>query len=90
LVRKTVREKIKKVIIPTNPVEQRFLGTWGIHRKIGKAIEKQVLEIENEIEKVVEHIDVSAIDNELLIDFIQKQQVGSAIAISLLRKKMGT
>ncbi|MBA7517387.1 hypothetical protein ES705_09440 [subsurface metagenome] len=88
LVRKTVREKIKKVIIPTNPVEQRFLGTWGIHRKIGKAIEKQVLEIENEIEKVVEHIDVSTIDNELLIDFIQKQQVSSAIAISLLRKKM--
>jgi len=90
LVRKTVREKIKKVIIPTNPVEQRFLGTWGIHRKIGKAIEKQVLEIENEIEKVVENIDVSTIDNELLIDFIQKQQVSSAIAISLLRKKMGT
>ncbi|MFW9939441.1 MAG: hypothetical protein ACFFFT_00275 [Candidatus Thorarchaeota archaeon] len=89
LVRKTVREKIKKVIIPINPVEQRFLGTWGIHRKIGKAIEKQVLEIENEIEKVVENIDVSAIDNELLIDFIQKQQVSSAIAISLLRKKMG-
>ncbi|MFX1344143.1 MAG: hypothetical protein ACFFBC_00130 [Promethearchaeota archaeon] len=88
LVRKTVREKIKKVIIPTNPIEQRFLGTWGIHRKIGKAIEKQVLEIENEIEKVVENIDVSAIDNELLIDFIQKQQVSSAIAISLLRKKM--
>ena len=90
LVRKTVREKIKKVIIPTNPVEQRFLGTWGIHRKIGKAIEKQVLEIENEIEKVVENIDVSTIDNELLIDFIQKQQVSSTIAISLLRKKMGT
>jgi hypothetical protein len=90
LVRKTVREKIKKVIIPTNPIEQRFLGTWGIHRKIGKAIEKQVLEIENEIEKVVEHIDVSAIDNELLIDFIQKQQVSSAIAISLLRKKISS
>jgi len=46
LVRKAVREKIKKVIIPTNPVEQRFLGTWGIHRKIGKAIEKNVFEIE--------------------------------------------
>ncbi len=88
LVRKTVREKIKKVIIPTNPVEQRFLGTWGIHRKIGKAIEKQVLEIENEIEKVVENIDVSTIDNDLLFDFIQQQQVSSAIAISLLRKKM--
>jgi len=88
LVRKTVREKMK-IIIPTNPVSQRFLGTWGIHRKIGKAIEKQVLEIENEIEKVVENIDVSTIDNELLIDFIQKQQVSSAIAISLLRKKMG-
>lgn len=73
LVRKTVREKIKKVIIPTNPVEQRFLGTWGIHRKIGK---------------VVENIDVSTIDNDLLIDFIQKQQVSSAIAISLLRKKI--
>ena len=88
LVRKTVREKIKKVIIPTNLVEQRFMGTWGIHRKIGKAIEKHVLEIENE--KVVENIDVSTIDNELLIDFIQKQQVGSAIAISLLRKKMSS
>ena len=48
-----------------------------------------MLEIENEIEKVVENIDVSTIDNELLIDFIQKQQVSSAIAISLLRKKMG-
>ena len=59
-------------------------------RKIGKAIEKQVLEIENEIEKVVENIDVSTIDNELLIDFIQKQQVSSGIAISLLRKKMQT
>ncbi|MBA7515047.1 hypothetical protein ES705_07085 [subsurface metagenome] len=90
LVRKTVREKIRKVIIPTNPMEQRFLGTWGIHRKIGKAIEKHVLEIGNEIEKIVEHIDVSTIDNELLIDFIQKQQVSSAIAISLLRKKIGT
>jgi len=62
------------------------MGTWGIHRKIGKAIEKQVLEIE----KVVKHIDVGTIDNELLIDFIQKQQVSSTIAISLLRKKMGT
>lgn len=29
------------------------------------------------------------IENDLLIDFIQKQQVSSAIAISLLRKKMG-
>jgi len=89
LVRKTVREKIKKVIIPTNLVDQRFLGTWGIYRKIGKAIEKQVLEIENEIEKIVENVDVSSIDNDLLIDFIQKQQVSSAIAISMLRKKMG-
>ena len=53
-------------------------------------IEKQVLEIENEIEKVVENIDVSTIDNDLLIDFIQKQQVSSAIAISLLRKKMSS
>jgi len=49
-----------------------------------------VLEIENEIEKVVENIDVSTIDNDLLIDFIQKQQVSSAIAISLLRKKMSS
>jgi len=66
------------------------MGTWGIHHKIGKAIEKHVFEIENEIEKIVDHIDVSTIDNDLLIDFIQKQQVSSAIAISLLRKKMGT
>lgn len=36
LVRKAVREKIKNIFIPNNPVEQRFLGTWGIHRKIGK------------------------------------------------------
>lgn len=64
------------------------MGTWGIHRKIGKAIEKHVSEIENEIDKIVEDIDVNNIDNELLIDFIQKQQVSSAIAISLLRKKM--
>lgn len=83
-----VYEKIKNIILPNNPVEQRFLGTWGIHRKIGKAIEKQVREIENEIDKVVENIDVGNIDNKLLIDFIQKQQVSSAIAISLLRKKM--
>jgi len=48
-----------------------------------------VFEIENEIEKIVENIDVSSIDNDLLIDFIQKQQVSSVIAISLLRKKMG-
>lgn len=88
LVRKAVREKIKNIIIPNNPVEQRFLGTWGIHRKIGKAIEKQVSEIENEIDKIVEHVDASSIDNDLLIDFIQKQQVSSAIAISILRKKM--
>jgi len=87
LIRKAVREKIKSLIIPNNPVEQRFLGTWGIHRKIGKAIEKQVLSIENEIEKLVENIDVNNIDEDLLIDFIQKQQVSSAIAISLLRKK---
>lgn len=88
LVRKAVREKINKMYIPTNPVEQRFLGTWGIHRKIGKAIEKHVFEVENEIEKIAEGIDVSTIENDLLIDFIQKQQVSSAIAISLLRKKM--
>lgn len=88
LVRKTVREKIKNIILPSNPVEQRFIGTWGIHRKIGKAIEKHVSEIENEVDKVVERIDVSNVDNDLLIDFIQKQQVSSAIAISLLRKKM--
>jgi Arc/MetJ-type ribon-helix-helix transcriptional regulator len=88
LVRKAVREKIKKIIIPNNPVEQRFLRTWGIHRKIGKAIEKHVSEIENEIDKIVEKIDESNIDDELLIDFIQKQQVSSAIAISLLRKKL--
>ena len=88
LVRKAVREKIKKIYIPTNPIEQRFLGTWGIHRKIGKAIEKHVLDVENEIEKIAEKIDVSTIENDILIDFIQKQQVSSAIAISLLRKKL--
>ena len=52
-VRKAVREKIQSIIIPTNLVEQRFLGTWGIHRKIGRAIEKQVQEIENKIDKIV-------------------------------------
>jgi Arc/MetJ-type ribon-helix-helix transcriptional regulator len=87
LVRRAVREKIRNIVIPKNPIEQRFLGTWGIHRKIGDAIEKQVDEIENEIEDLVENIDVSSIDEDLLIDFIQKQQVSSAIAISLLRKK---
>ena len=83
LVRKAVREKINKMHIPSNPIEQRFLGTWGIHRKIGKAIDiaKEI------IEKIAEHIDVGTIDDDLLIDFIQKQQVSSAIAISLLRKK---
>jgi len=88
LVRQSVREKIKKVIIPKNSTEQRFLTTWGIHRKIGKTIEKHVQEVENEIEKIAENIDTSKIDNDLLIDFIQKQQVSSAIAISLLRRKM--
>jgi len=53
-----------------------------------KAIEKHVFEVENEIEKIAEGIDVSTIENDLLIDFIQKQQVSSAIAISLLRKKI--
>jgi hypothetical protein len=54
LVRKAVREKIKNLIIPQNPVEQRFLGTWGIYRKIGKVIEKQISEseVENNIEKI--------------------------------------
>lgn len=47
-----------------------------------------MVEIENEIDKIVENIDVSTISEDMLIDFIQKQQVGSAIAISLLRKKM--
>ncbi len=89
LVRNSVRERIKKIIVPKNPLEQRFLGTWGIHRKIGKAIEKEVIHVENEIEKIVEDIDVSEIDEDMLIDFIQKQQVSSAIAISMLRKKMG-
>jgi hypothetical protein len=89
LVRQSVREKIKKLIVPHNPVEQRFLGgVWGIHRKIGKAIEKEVLDVENYIEKMVENIDVNAIDQDFLIDFIQKQQVSSAIAISMLRKKI--
>ena len=72
MVRQAVRAKIKKLILPHNSLEQRFLGTWGIHRKIGKAIEKQVVEVENEIEKLVDKIDVSNIDKELLIDFIQK------------------
>ena len=49
-----------------------------------------MLEVENEIEKIAETIDVSTIENDLLIDFIQKQQVSSAIAISLLRKKLAT
>ena len=90
LVRQSVREKIKKLIVPHNPVEQRFLaGAWGIHRKIGKAIEKKVLDVENHIEKMVEDIDVTGIDQDMLIDFIQKQQVSSAIAISMLRKKIG-
>ena len=42
LVRRAVREKIEKIRIPSNPMEQRFLTIWGIHRKIGKAIEKHV------------------------------------------------
>ena len=63
-------------------------GAWGIHKKIGKAIEKKVVDLENEIEKLVEDIDVSEIDQDMLIDFIQKQQVSSAIAISMLRKKL--
>jgi len=88
LVRDSVRTRIKKIIVPKNPLEQRFLSTWGIHRKIGKAIEKEVVNVENEIEKIVEKIDVSDIDEDLLIDFIQKQQVSSAIAISMLRKKL--
>ena len=69
-------------------MEQRFLGVWGIHRKIGKIIEKKVIEIENEIEKIVENIDVRNIDKDMIMDFIQKQQVSSAIGISMLRKKM--
>lgn len=89
LVRDSVRTRIKKIIIPKNEIEQRYLGTWGIHRKIGKTIEKEIIQVENEIEKIVEDIDVSDIDEDMLIDFIQKQQVGSAIAISMLRKKMG-
>ncbi|KKN08975.1 hypothetical protein LCGC14_1051230 [marine sediment metagenome] len=88
LVRSSVREKIKKITLPSNQVEQRFLGVWGIHRRIGKTIEKKVFEIENEIEKVVENIDVRNIDEDSIIDFIQKQQVSSAIGISMLRKKM--
>jgi len=39
--------------------------------------------------KFIINIDVSDIDEDMLIDFIQKQQVSSAIAISMLRKKMG-
>jgi len=87
LVRKAVREKIRSIVIPKNPIEQRFLGTWGIHRKIGEAIEEQINEVEDEIEDIVENIDVSAINEDLLIDFIQRQQVSGAIAISLLKKK---
>ena len=89
LVRDSVRARIKKIVVPKNAIEQRFLGTWGIHRKIGKTIEKQIIQVENEIEKIVEDIDVSGIDQDMLIDFIQKQQVSSAIDISMLRKKMG-
>ena len=89
LIRQSVREKIKKLIVPHNPVEQRFLaGAWGIHRKIAKAIEKKVIDVENEIEKLVEDIDVDGIEQDVLVDFIQKQQVSSAIAISMLRKKL--
>ena len=88
LIRKSVRAQIKKIVIPKSAIEQRFLGIWGIHRKIGKAIEGQINHIENEIEKIVEKIDVNNIDEEMLLDFIQKQQVSSVIAISLLRKKI--
>jgi len=46
-----------------------------------------VVEIENEIEKAVEEIDVTDLDEDLLIDFIQKMQMSSALGISLLRRK---
>ncbi len=39
---------------------------------------------------MVENIDVRNIDEDSIIDFIQKQQVSSAIGISMLRKKMET
>ena len=89
LVRKAVREKIQKIIVPTNPVEQRFISSWGIHRKIGKAIEKKISEsnIENEIEKIADGIDVSDIDDDLLLDLIHKQHINGAILTALVRKK---
>ncbi|HEC39127.1 hypothetical protein LCGC14_1677340 [marine sediment metagenome] len=46
-----------------------------------------MVEIENEIEKAVEEIDVTDLDEDLLIDFIQKMQMSSALGISLLRRK---
>lgn len=87
LIRESVRKQIKNIHIPSNPLEERFLTVFGIHRKIRKIIEKEVVEIENEIEKAVEEIDVTDLDEDLLIDFIQKMQMSSALGISLLRRK---
>ncbi|HEA71187.1 hypothetical protein LCGC14_0934510 [marine sediment metagenome] len=71
-------------------MEQRFLSTWGITRKIGKIIEKQIneSEVENNIEKIAENIDMSEIDGELLLDLIQKQHINGAILTALVRRKM--
>ena len=49
LIRESVSKQIKDIRIPSNPMEKRFLTVFGIHRKIGKIIEREVVEIDNEI-----------------------------------------
>ena len=44
--------------------------------------------MENEIEKAVEDINVDQFKEDDLIDFVQKQQINSALAIAMLRKKL--
>lgn len=93
LVRNAVREKIEKIIIPHNPVEERFIGIWGIYRKIGKAIGKEIneSEIENRIEKIAEKVTLESdeqIDSEKLLELIKMQHINDAILTAIVQRKL--
>lgn len=89
-VRDAIREKIKKTIIPKTKVEERFLTTFGVHRKVAKKLEEKSNEMDNlgnEIEKIVTDIDVSNLTKDELVDFLQELHLIAAVCTGMLRKK---
>ena len=88
MVRASVDEKIKRLVLPRTEEGQRFLSAFGIHRKIYKTIENSAEDVEQYPEEYIEdNIYIDEIDEEELMDFVQKNQVKSTLGILILKRK---